>query len=489
MQRSHLNNCGSNNRRPIIMSATKLGQKTITRRAEECRVSDLIRYTNESNRLILAAKNESKVSNLHRSNAIARVASEKMTQENDGKKELKKAREVFLKEQEDGFAIAISQRKSDEVKAEKEIQRILETSEELKELEQRLKTAYVNKERAAQHQESLLLRRLDAAREQQLEEKMEHDRQMLIRQEIEKDQRRRKDQVKQKLDLQEQILIRQKLSEKAKEDNLRDKEIVDAIMAKINAEDRGDMEERNRKKEETRRIVKEHQDERERMKAMLAKQEEIQEQQIKEYHDAIMNRNEIEKSKKNAVEEARKEQWTKVAEETKNQNRFKEEYNDLRNMLWEEELEERKSREDRERIARRAKEKEEMMSENQAQIREKRELIAKMEEEDLQLVKTMLDKFAADEEDEKTRLKERHLSKMRFATEAQQQREERARIFATEKERELEDIQRGNEQEEYRRQVVMEARKKLLERHSKALKGFLPKDTLRNVEEASIIER
>ena len=44
--------------------------------------------------------------------------------------------------------------------------RVLESSEELKDLERRIKTAYVNKERAAQFQEKMLLRKLDLDREQ-----------------------------------------------------------------------------------------------------------------------------------------------------------------------------------------------------------------------------------------------------------------------------------------------------------------------------------
>ena len=43
---------------------------------------------------------------------------------------------------------------------------MLESSEELKDLERRIKTAYVNKERAAQFQEKMLLRKLDLDREQ-----------------------------------------------------------------------------------------------------------------------------------------------------------------------------------------------------------------------------------------------------------------------------------------------------------------------------------
>ena len=77
------------------------------------------------------------------------------------------------------MAMEMHKQKTEEEKRELEMQRICETSEELKELERKIKTAYVNKERAAQHQEAMLLRKLENDREQAIEEKMEYDRDSL----------------------------------------------------------------------------------------------------------------------------------------------------------------------------------------------------------------------------------------------------------------------------------------------------------------------
>ena len=73
------------------------------------------------------------------------------------------------------------------------------------ELERTLKVAYVNKERAAQHQETLLIKRVESTREQMIEEEMERQRQDLIRKEQEKDINRRHKLVDQKIVLQKQM--------------------------------------------------------------------------------------------------------------------------------------------------------------------------------------------------------------------------------------------------------------------------------------------
>ena len=79
-------------------------------------------------------------------------------------------REVALKndqrviEQNSKLAKELERRRTDHERKEREIQRICEESEELKELERRLKVAYMNKERAAQHEERLLVDSMEQQR-------------------------------------------------------------------------------------------------------------------------------------------------------------------------------------------------------------------------------------------------------------------------------------------------------------------------------------
>ncbi|CAN0564251.1 unnamed protein product, partial [Ectocarpus sp. 12 AP-2014] len=73
-----------------------------------------------------------------------------------------------------------------------QIQRICQESEELKALEQRLKVAYVNKERAAQYEENRFLRQVENDKEQAIADKMEHDRQMALKTEADKVAARKK---------------------------------------------------------------------------------------------------------------------------------------------------------------------------------------------------------------------------------------------------------------------------------------------------------
>ena len=99
---------------------------------------------------------------------------------------------------------------------------------------------------------------------------------------------------KQKSVLQKQILDRQVLAVEARAEAKRDKEMIEDIVQKINEQDQLEIDERNRKKEETRRIVKFFQDERERKKAMLLEEERQAEAEIKSYYDKLARRMKIE---------------------------------------------------------------------------------------------------------------------------------------------------------------------------------------------------
>lgn len=188
--------------KPHIMTAQKFDTLTQTRRAEEERVTALLRYKNESQRLFNAIKNESQMLTHGESNQHL------ITSEKDIEKDRHEAlrRESIAKREEDE---KLKEKEKIEalqkLRIEREIQRICESSDELKELEKNIKIAYVNKERSAQHQESLLMKEIDRARDELIEQHMEEQRKNLIKSEELKESARREKLVAQKIELQNQM--------------------------------------------------------------------------------------------------------------------------------------------------------------------------------------------------------------------------------------------------------------------------------------------
>jgi hypothetical protein len=184
-------------KRQEIMNARKVETLTQNRRAEEQRVKGLLRYNSECQRL-----SNMTVNNSRRASVDSLVDTERQKRR---ALELKRKEDILKKAEADEAERERQQKSMERGKLEREIQCICDSSEELRELERNIKIAYVNKERAAQHQESLLIKNIENAREQMIEEEMERKRQNLIRIEEEKDKHRRDKLVAQKTVLQGQM--------------------------------------------------------------------------------------------------------------------------------------------------------------------------------------------------------------------------------------------------------------------------------------------
>lgn len=162
------------------MTSYQIEKQTLCRRAREQSVRDLLQYAKESQKLCQAAQNEAKTAYLLQSNMSVKMITEKDAKRRTNEEIRQHLKATLLREQADIVAQEISQEIKESNRRKNEIQRICESSDELKELENKLKIAYVNKERAAQHQESLALKRIASAQERAIEENMERDRQHLI---------------------------------------------------------------------------------------------------------------------------------------------------------------------------------------------------------------------------------------------------------------------------------------------------------------------
>jgi len=118
-------------------------------------------------------------------------------------------------------------------------------------------------------------------------------------------------------------------------------EMVDQILAQINEETRSDAERKNSKREETKAIIHDYQNDREEYKRLFAQQEKEQEDSINAYDQMMQDREEQQRRKDEEADAEKKRMWKKVADDTKNFNRSRDDYNDLRDLLWEQERQER----------------------------------------------------------------------------------------------------------------------------------------------------
>lgn len=477
---------------PPFMTAQSAERRAQHRRRDEGRVRDLLSFSEDAGRCQAAADGEARTGQQRvRNDAARREQAEAQRVEAAEERDRERRREL-AEARRAKAAFRLEEERDQRDRIEREVRRICETSEELRDLERNLRVAYVNKDRAAQHQEKLLLRQNEEEREAEMDEWMEQDRQRQLEREEEAEREKRNKLAAQNTVLQRQIQENGEMRARAREEAARDKATIDDIVSRINLEDQYEAIKRNRKKEEAMAMVRRFQDEREHNREILAQEEKEQEEKIEAYNELTKQRQRKEEEEKKRIETEKTRRWKLVVEETRNQTQTKEEFDELRDLLYQEEAEAKRNELEEERIAMQQRGKEEMMRANQAQIDARKEVLARIEEEEKELVKEMMQKFSNDEEDERRKLILRMEAKDRFVEDVRQQRRERNRMFLAEKQKEEEDYKTSMLEEEYKRRVIAEARRRLLEKHAAQLRldgGFLPPGTLANEEEAQILSR
>eukprot|EP00604_Paraphysomonas_vestita_P000193 CAMPEP_0174825142 /NCGR_PEP_ID=MMETSP1107-20130205/42486_1 /TAXON_ID=36770 /ORGANISM="Paraphysomonas vestita, Strain GFlagA" /LENGTH=276 /DNA_ID=CAMNT_0016056507 /DNA_START=694 /DNA_END=1524 /DNA_ORIENTATION=- len=265
--------------------------------------------------------------------------------------------------------------------------------------------------------------------------------------------------------------------------------MVDDIVARINQEDQQEYLSRKQRQEETARMVRNYEEQRKReIEARLAA-EKAEEEKIAEYNRYMDARNEGVAAKKQAKRDEEDRILAKIVEETERKRKEEEEFNNLRDMLWEEELEAKKRRDDenRKRAARLMKE--EMMKAN-AQMMENKAYTRRLEAEaEAKMVDLMKKKFAEDEEREREEARQRKEAKMKHMMLIEKQRQDRRSMYDAEKMAEAAAVTEALEREEYRLRVIREARKRLLEEHAAKLQGFMPNGAFSNQEEFEVFQK
>ena len=164
-------------------------------------------------------------------------------------------REAVLREQDERLAAELARRKTQAVREAKNVQRICEQSEELRALEEKLKAAYMNKERECQIKESAHLIAKQAESESIMAQTMEADRQRGLQAEAYREFLRQQDGRAMRAELDKQVHEKMTLKAEAYQQFLKEKEMVDKVVEAIIEEDRRETEARHAKEKEIKSYI------------------------------------------------------------------------------------------------------------------------------------------------------------------------------------------------------------------------------------------
>ena len=200
-------------------------------------------------------------------------------------------------------------------------------------------------------------------------------------------------------------------------------------------------------------------------------------------------RNEGVAAKKQAKKDEEDRILRKIVEETERKRKEEEEFNSLRDMLWEEELEAKRAHEVQARKDAQRQMKQDMMEANSQMLETKKVMRMRDAENEARMVAMMRRKFAEDEAREREAEEARLRAKMHHMTLIERQRQDKRAMYDQERMQEMSESEEARKREEYRKKVIQEARKRLLEEHASRLKGYMPGGAFASEEEYDLFRR
>lgn len=409
-----------------------------------------------------------------------RIRREREIEESLLKAETERAVQLENKQREESLAKELERYKLDLLRETKMRQQLRETSYELRELESKLKEAYVAKERHAQiaekeaHKFDSLLEDAQIMKRMKEEAERAEQNQKLIEQ-------NKKIEMKQyKQDLHKQLEEKENNKQKAYEEFLKEKLLIDEIIRKIYEEDQKEHERKLLAQKATREYIDDFKRQREIWKQQEKETMEAENRKIIEYSKLQKERDDTQKAAKKAREEAIEKLQGKLYEQIEKDREAREEMERIRQELYLEEQEELVRNHERVEMERKIRQRLDLQKqyEEQMQFKVMRQQAEKEEEE--RIKQQMLDKFAADDKIEQMNAQKRRMKQLEHKRTVETLLDERRQRMNMEKQRELDERILNDKLDAYRRQIIEEERVKLLQEHATKLLGYLPKGVIRD---------
>ncbi|KAK1935402.1 Meiosis-specific nuclear structural protein 1 [Phytophthora citrophthora] len=457
------------------MTARNVDKVQFERRRQEMDHNALYKFAQGNQLQALQNQSDANVASRRRTNHAAQLSAERMLEENHARKISEQQRAARERQQNEALAHTLETTKKAQEQKELEVQRICEASEELRELEMFLKTAYMNKERATQQLERETLAALDRQREVAIEQQMEYDRQRSLVEMHNQELRKRVEAEQGKHVLQTQMLQRQELRREAQLEADFERMKIEKLMQQVEQEDAAELARREKSREQTREMIDQTHRERELMKQQQVESARREDEAIADYRRRVEAR-EADIKAASEVKKAQEDAMFRAVEaEIQAKMREDEEIERLRDELWEEELLQKKRAQEEEKIAAKLQAKEDMMRSNEMQMLLKQELLARQRADEEAFNEMLKERFRSEERREMELATFRRKQREQFVDEIARHRALKQEMVYAELQRERRERERQEQDENYRRQVVEAAKQRLLREHADVLQGYLPR--------------
>ena len=362
-------------------------------------------------------------------------------------------------------------------------QQIRENSIELRELEEKLRNAYMNKERAAQIAE----KKAEILEQEKVEVKISEQ----MNSELEKahiaqiNQQKLKDEaaVEYQKELEKQLLEQEHKKQMEYEIFLKDKLMIDDMVRKIEEEDKSEQQRRFEKQKATRAYIQEFKEKREQWLAEEKARQDEENERLLKFAKMQTTRENNRMAEIREKEEAMNQLQSKLGQKIRTEREQRNEMERLRQELYLEEQEEKARMDEQAEHDRRFRQKMELRESHAEQLAYKHAKKEAEQAEEESFRQQMLNKFANDDNIELMNAATRRAKQLEHRKSVEQLIAERRARFAAEREAEINEYLEEQKRRAITEDIIEEERQKLLREHASKLLGYMPKGVFRNENE------
>jgi hypothetical protein len=384
---------------------------------------------------------------------------------------------------EERLAAELQRRKLAQEREQREVQRIVADSEELRDLRQKLQQANVNKQRTAQLQEVQWRREQDVVREALIEKQMLKQAEMELQRQAMIEEQKKIDRLKGKSVLQQQMLEQQLARAEAYAEFLKEKQQVDALVAQLIEEDRRAQEAAEFKRQQALRDMEQSTYMKQRMQQEAIERARREEEALQQYQ-AEQARRERELAEARAkVVEAQNEIFERLEAEERARREEQEYIERLRTELYYEEFEASEKAKEQARMEKMQQTKEVLMQANEQQKQLKLRKRQEEERQEKEFKADMMRKFAEDDRIEQMNAQRRRMKELEHKRQADSLWETKIEMQRAREALEEEERERLVAEERRKQDIIARERERLLKEHAPPVAEYLPKGTLRTQQE------
>ncbi|KAJ1479879.1 tumor suppressor, Mitostatin-domain-containing protein [Baffinella frigidus] len=244
---------------------------------------------------------------------------------------------------------------------------------------------------------------------------------------------------------------------------IKEKAMVDEIIAKIMEEEKQEALAKMAKRKETIEYVRSYLEDNERLKEEEKRRQAHEDEEILRYAEGVRAREGAHAAAKAELDAEKDRIFNKISKDILRKQAEEEEMLELQIELANQESEERKVQDDRAALEKRLRDRMEMMAANEYQKRLKMERLKQQQEEEDDFRKKMLDKFAEDARIEQMNAQKRRMKVLEHKKEVERLLDERRSMYESEKAAELQEQEEEGRRAAALRSLIEQERQRILQ--------------------------